>query len=105
MRKFAFVVAVMGASLLVACAGNAAAADEKSFNAAYQAAESARKEAASMKHEWRDTAKMLKQAKETAAKGDYAAAEKIADKARMQSENAIAQAKEQEQAWQAAVVK
>ena len=63
------------------------------------------KEAAKVGHEWRDTADMLKKAEETAAKGDYAAAQKLADKARRQSENAIAQAKEQEQAWQAAVIK
>ena len=48
---------------------------------------------------------MLKKAEETAAKGDYASAQKLAEKARRQSENAVTQAKEQEQAWQAAVVK
>lgn len=107
MPKIAYIVAIMGASLLVAAgaANSMSEPDEQSFNAAYEAAESARKKAASMKYEWRDTAKMLEQAKETASKGDYAAAQKLADKARMQSENAIAQAKEQEQAWQAAVVK
>lgn len=105
MRKISYVAAIVGASLLVACAGNTVAADEKSFNAAYEAAESARKAAASMKYEWRDTAKMLKKAKETAAKGDYDAAEKLANKARMQGEMALAQAKEQERIWQSAVVK
>lgn len=107
MRKFSFIAAIVGAGLLLtACAGNTMAEpDEKSYKAAYEAAEAARKEAANVQHEWRDTAKMLEQAEEMAAKGDYAGAQKLADKARRQSENAVAQAKEQEQAWQAAVLK
>jgi hypothetical protein len=104
MRKLSTIVAVMGASLLVACAGNTVA-DEKSFNASYEAADAARKKAASMNYEWRDTGKMLKKAKEAAAKGDYATAEKLANKAQMQGKMAVTQAEEQEQAWQAAVVK
>ena len=105
MRKLSTIVAVMGASLLVASAGNTVSADEQSFNASYEAADAARKKAASMNYEWRDTGKMLKKAKEAAAKGDYMTAEKLAKKAEMQGEMAVAQAKEQEQAWQAAVVK
>ncbi len=86
-------------------ANNTVSADEKSFNASYEAAEAARKKAASMKYEWRDTGKMLKNAKAAAGKGDYDTAEKLAKKAEMQGKMAVAQAKEQEQAWQAAVVK
>jgi hypothetical protein len=48
---------------------------------------------------------MLKKAKEAAAKGDYETAEKLANKARMQGKMAVAQAKEQEQLWQSAVLK
>ncbi len=105
MRKLTIIVAVMGASLLVACAGNTVAADEQSFNASYEAAEAARKQAASMNYEWRDTGKMLKQAKEASDKGDYVTADKLAKKAEMQGKMAVAQAKEQEQLWQSAVVK
>ena len=105
MRKLSAIVAVMGASLLVAGAGNTVVADEQSFNASYEAAEAARKQAASMNYEWRDTGKMLKQAKEAAAKGDYETAERLANKAEMQGKMAVAQAKEQEQLWQSAVVK
>jgi hypothetical protein len=105
MRKLSTIVAVMGASLLVAGAGNTVAADEKSFNATYEAADAARKQAASMNYEWRDTGKMLKQAKEAAAKGDYETAERLANKAEMHGKMAVAQAKEQEQLWQSAVVK
>ncbi len=105
MRKLSTIVAVMGASLLVACAGSTASADETSFNASYEAAEEARKKAASMHNEWRDTGKMLKKAKEAAGKGDYETAEKLANKAKLQGEMAVAQAKEQEQLWQSAVIK
>ena len=105
MRKISYIAAAMGASLLVACAGNTVAADEKSFNAAYEAADSARKKAASLSYEWCDTGKMLKKAKKSAAKGDYETAEKLAKKAKMQGEMAVAQAHEQEQLWQSAVVK
>ncbi len=105
MRKLSTIVVVMGASLLVACAGNTVAADEKSFNASYEAADAARKKAASMNYEWRDTGKILKKAKEAAAKGDYETAERLANKAEMHGKMAVAQAKEQEQLWQSAVVK
>ena len=105
MRKVSYIAAVMGASLLVAGAGTPVSADENSFNAAYEAAQSARKKAASLSYEWRDTGKMLKKAKEAAGKGDYETAEKLAKKAEFQGEMAVAQANEQEQLWQSAVVK
>ena len=105
MRKLAYIVVAVGASLLVACAGNSVSADEKSFNASYEAADAARKKAASMNYEWRDTGKILKKAKEAAGKGDYKTAEKLATKAKMQGDMAVVQANEQEQLWQSAVVK
>ncbi len=105
MRKLSTIVAVMGASLVVAFAGNTVSADEKSFDGSYEAAEAARKKAASMKVEWRDTGKILKKAKEAAGKGDYETAEQLAKKAKMQGDMAVALANEQEQLWQSAVVK
>ncbi len=105
MRETSYITAVMGATLLVVCAATTVSADEKSFNATYEAAEAARKKAASMSYEWRDTAKILKQAKAAADKGDYKTAEKLANKAKLQGEMAVAQAKEQEQLWQSAVIK
>lgn len=44
---------------------------------------------------WRDTGKMIKQAEELAAKGDYAKATKLAKEAEIQSELAAKQAKNQ----------
>ena len=59
------------------------------------AAEAARKEAGSVDGEWRDTAKMIKQAKGLLEKGDYVAAAKLANEAAKQGhlgyEQAISQ--------------
>lgn len=107
MPKTTTLVAVLCAAVLAACAAttDATAADEKSFNAAYEAADAARKQAASLGFEWRDTKKMLDEAKKAADKGDYETAEKLAMKAKREGEMGVAQAKEQEQAWRSAVLK
>jgi len=102
------VIAVACVGLLVAaCAAPAtvSAADAKSFQAAYDAARAARKRAATVGFEWRDTAKLLKKAKKLAGAGDYAKAEKLAHQAQQQGELATAQAAEQANAWQAAVLR
>ncbi len=62
------------------------------------AAEAARKAAAKMGHEWRDTGKILKKAKQAAKAMDYAKATKLAKKARLQGELAQAQATAQQSA-------
>jgi hypothetical protein len=49
-------------------------------------AEGARKKAASVKGEWRDTAKIIKQAQEAGAAGDFAKGMKLANEARLQGE-------------------
>lgn len=96
---------VLLAALLAGGAQQVFAADENSFKATYEAAEAARKEAASVGFEWRDTKKMLKKAKEVAAGGDYDKAEKMAMKAKLQGELGVKQAAEQATAWQSAVVR
>ena len=78
---------------------------EESFQAAYAAAEAARKHAASVKGEWRDTGKMLKKAKSLAEKGDYDQAVKIAMEAKFQGERGAEQAIEQSKIWMDAVPK
>lgn len=59
---------------------------------AIAAAELARKRAASVDGEWRDTGKMVKKAKQAASSGDYAEAVRLADEARRQGDLGYEQA-------------
>jgi len=59
------------------------------------AADAARKEAASVGGEWRDTGKMIDSAKELLGKGDYVAAAKLANEAAKQGHLGYAQAMSQ----------
>ncbi|MCG6895657.1 MAG: hypothetical protein LJE60_00910 [Thiocapsa sp.] len=56
------------------------------------AAEAARKKAASVNGEWRDTAQFIKEAEDLAKSGDFDAAIALADKARRQGEMGYEQA-------------
>ena len=85
-------VTLLGFSLSLAAAGS----PEADFKAQYDQAEAARKKADSIGGEWRDTAKILKMAKETAEKGDFDKAMKLAKKAQRQSELGYEQAKSQQ---------
>ena len=58
---------------------------------AIAAAESAQKKAASVGYEWRDTANLIKQAKQLAREGNSAAAIKLASQAEEQGNDAYAQ--------------
>lgn len=82
-----------------------AADDAETFEAAFVAGNAARRAAAEVGFEWRDTKKLLRQAKKLAEKGEYAKAIELANEARYQGEQGVAQAREQEAAWRAAVVK
>lgn len=84
---------------------SAVAADADSFKAAYAAADAARKNAAAVGYEWRDTKKLLKRAKKAAEAGDYEKAEKLAMKAKGQGDAGVAQAEQQAVAWKAAVLR
>lgn len=64
--------------------GSVMAADKGTAEAAIAAAAAAQKEAAAVGGEWRDTAKMMKKAKEELAAGNFANAEKMANKAKDQ---------------------
>jgi len=64
---------------------------QASTDSAIEAAENARQAAAAVGYEWRDTAKMIKQAQKLAAEGKTSEAEKIARKAEEQSKDAVAQ--------------
>jgi hypothetical protein len=69
--------------------------DAAGFETAYAAAEAARKKAASVEGEWRDTGKLMKSAKAAAEQGDYEKAIKLANQAKHQGEMGYKQAVEQ----------
>ena len=94
------------AALLVAGSfsfGSMSVMASEDFNAAWEAADAKRKEAAAVGFEWRDTGKILKQAKAAADEGDMDQAMKLVAKAHEQSEDAIAQQAREENLWQARV--
>ena len=90
---------------LAAGAPHTLASDEATFKAAFEAALAARRAAEDVGFEWRDTKKLLRQARSLAKKGEYARAVELAHRARRQGELGVMQAKEQEAAWRAAVLK
>ena len=74
-RRFAVTVAAAALALGAwGWAPHAGASDEAAFKAAYGAAAAARKAARKAGFEWRDTKKMLRQARKLAKKGEYAQA-------------------------------
>lgn len=83
----------------------ASASDAAAFKAAYEAAATTRKAAANAGFEWRDMKKMLRQARKLAKQGEFEKAIELADRVRRQGELGLIQAKEQESAWRAAVLK
>lgn len=83
------------ATLALMLSGSALAASQMDFDKAYAAAEAARKAAAEMKNEWRDTGKLLKKAQEAAKAGDFDKAIKLAKAAEFQGKMAVEQAKAQ----------
>ncbi len=80
---------------------NSFASDE--FTAAWDAADQRRQDAAAVGYEWRDTGKILGQAKDAADGGDMDKAMKLVAKAHEQSEDAIAQQAREAKLWQARV--
>lgn len=95
----------VAAVVLAAGAPHAPANDEATYKAVFDAALVARRAAAEAGFEWRDTRKMLRQARSLAKKGEYARAVELANRARRQGELAVMQAGEQEAAWRAAVLR
>jgi len=82
------------ASQAASGAGDSAPADPGAKAGAEQAiadAEAARKKAASVGGEWRDTAKMIKEAQDLVKSGEYDKAIKLANKAKRQGELGYAQ--------------
>ena len=105
-RRFAVTLAAAGLALGAwGWAPHAWASDEATFKAAYEAAAAARKAARKAGYEWRDTRKMLRQARKLAKKGEFGEAVELSNRARRHSELGLIQAEEQESAWREAVLK
>ena len=104
-RLAATAAAVVLAAGVWGWAPPAPAKDEETFTAAYEAAVAARKAAAEVGYEWRDTKKLLRQARKLAKKGEFEKAVALAIRAKRQGELGVMQAEEQEAVWRAMVVK
>jgi len=75
-----------------ALAAPADTAEKAALDKAIADAQAARKKAASVAGEWRDTSKMIKQAEEAGAAGDFAKGMKLASEAQKQGELGYEQA-------------
>lgn len=98
-KKLIFLVTLLAA---IVCGGMTSTllADDASaakVQKLIDAAEAARKEAASVGGEWRDTADMIKQAKELLDKGEYVDAAKLANEAAKQGHLGYEQAMSQKE--------
>ncbi len=82
-----------------------AASTEADFKTAFAAAEAAEKQAAALKNRWTTTEQALAAAKKAAATNDFDTAVKQAQQAEALAKASIAQAKEQQDAWKAAVIR
>ncbi|MCB1791621.1 MAG: SoxXA-binding protein [Gammaproteobacteria bacterium] len=80
MKKLALTGIVAGLLL----GGSAFAADKAGAEAAIAAAKAAQKAASAAGGEWRDTGKMIKEAEEAVAAGNFGSAEALAKKAEAQ---------------------
>jgi hypothetical protein len=100
MRTYLFV------ALACSLAGAAqAASTEAEFKTALAAAEAAEQDAGALKNQWIPTEQALAAAKKAAAAGDFDGAVAQAKEAEALAKASIAQAKEQQSAWRAGVIR
>jgi hypothetical protein len=100
MRTYLFVTVVClltGAAL--------AASAEADYKTALAAAEAAEQDAGALKNQWIPTEQALAAAKKAAAAGDFDGAVVQAKEAEALAKASIAQAKEQQTAWKAGVIR
>ena len=98
-RLFAFALAL---TLLIARATSAfAAASETDFKAAYEAAETANKQAGQLRDQWTVTATALADAKKAADASDFDKAVTSAKEAEALAKASIFQAESEKDAWKA----
>lgn len=89
-----FSVALLSLSLITGCASTGDA-ESVSAEQAIAEAKTANAAAKAANYEWRDTGKMIEQAEAKLAEGDEEGAIALANKAKAQAENAVAQAEEE----------
>jgi hypothetical protein len=82
-----------------------AASNEADFKTALAAAEAAEQDAGALKNQWIPTEQALAAAKKAAAAGDFDTAVAQAKEAEALAKASIAQAKEQQTAWKAGVIR
>jgi hypothetical protein len=82
-----------------------AAGTEADAKAALAAAQAAEQQAAALKNRWTTTEQALAAAKKAASANDFDTAIKEAQRAEALAKASIAQAKEQQDAWKAAVIR
>lgn len=96
---------VLAVALFVAAGAARAANNEADFKAALAAADTAESEAGALKNQWTTTEEALAAARKAAATGDFETAVADARQAEALAKASIAQAKEQETAWRAGVIR
>jgi hypothetical protein len=82
-----------------------AASAEADFKTALAAADAAEQDAGALKNQWIPTEQALAAAKKAAAAGDFDAAVAQARQAEALAKASIAQAKDQQSAWKAGVIR
>jgi hypothetical protein len=90
---------------LAATTATRAAATQADYDAALAAAVAAEKDAGALKNRWTVTEEALAAAKKAASAGDFDTAVKEAQQAEALAKASIAQAKEQQDAWKAGVIR
>ena len=104
LRNYMFLL-LFSLSLSFGLIGASQSATVEEFNAALVEANDLRKEARRLKHEWRDTAKILRQAQEAAVAGDLEKAMQLVAEAKIQGEAAVYQANREQSLWKGRVIR
>jgi hypothetical protein len=92
-------------ALIAATTATFAAGTEADFKTAIATAEAAEKDAGALKNQWTTTEQALAAAKKAAAAGDFDTAVKQANYAEALAKASIVQAKEQDSAWRAGIIR
>jgi len=91
LKLTSLIVLVFAVAVGCSSTTDSSGSNEQAAKDAIAAAKKANKDAKAVGYEWRDTAKIIKKAEKALADEDYDKAIKLANKARRQAENAIAQ--------------